>query len=166
MSDLEPSRDVPGLDKQRTEQIRHALLSEVTREPKRRRRQIAAAGVATGVLLGLGVGSAAAWVSYARPDDPNVAYCSPTATLDGSPWTEHGISAVSGTDGAPTALDALAACAAAWRGGAMSHRGAPFDPTATNRVPTLTPCVVGGVLVVFPAERAVCTSLGVPNAER
>ncbi len=56
-------------------------------------------------------GTAAAWVSMTRPDDPNEGYCATSITLDPDVWTTHGVVTAVDDQGNRDPLKGVEACA-------------------------------------------------------
>lgn len=153
----------PRLSQERVTQLKGAVLAQTNRTtPRKLTRPVAVAAVATISVLGLG-GTAAAWVVATRPDNDHQAYCATTVTTDRDVWSQNGVAAATGPDGIPSAFDAVDACAAGWRIGALSEPGAQPGADGQFPVPVLTACVVEGQAVVYPAGSEVCSELGVPQ---
>lgn len=155
----------PRLGQERQAQIRAMLIAETRTTASRNRRPLAVAAAATVGLVVVG-GTAAAWVAASRPDDPNSAYCSVSVTTDRDVWERHGItSAVNADTGQQSRLQAIEACAKAWRMGIAAQDGARANMAGEYSVPiTLTACIVENQLVVYPGPAKVCRQLGVPQA--
>lgn len=151
----------PVLTAERAEQIKSIVMAEVRTTPapataRQRRRVLAVIAAVVAVLL-VGAGTAAAYLRFASPDEPNLGYCSPTVSLDPAVWSQLAFGAVPDVDGNQSAFQAIDACTAMWRAGivtAPDHTGIPSE---------LTACVVDGSLVVFPDDATVCARLGVPQ---
>lgn len=156
----DPRRREPLLTAERAEQIRSIVLEEIARPPGRAGRRLALAAVGGIAAVALAAGTAAAWVSVARSDDPNGAYCSSSVTLDRDVWGARGVSAATSADGHPDRVSAVEACMIMWRmdqGGPPSSEGLkPPGHTAA--------CIVEGTLVIY-RDPAACRILGVPRAE-
>ncbi len=84
-----------------------------------RRRWVIAVAAATG-LVAVG-GSAAAWVTASRPDDPYSGYCSRSVTLDEEVWKQTGFTQATDAQGHRDVPDAISSCATAWRMGIMTN---------------------------------------------
>jgi hypothetical protein len=125
-----------------------------------RGRWVIAAAAATG-LVAVG-GSAAAWVTASRPDDPYSGYCSRSVTLDEDVWKQTGFTQATDAQGHREVPDAIGSCATAWRMGVMTDP-ATASSTANHPVPELTACVVDDVLVIYPGNADTCRRLGVPD---
>ena len=150
----------PELGPERAGQIRAVVMAEVTASPARsvRRRRLLTAAVAGAALLLAGAGSATALLHFAAPGEPNLGYCSPSATVERTVWQGFGFGSVQAPDGSLEPLPAVEACRAMWDAGIVTSPDLPEGPSA------LTPCVVDGDLVVMPADATVCIRLGVPAA--
>ena len=148
----------PRLTPERSAQLRAGLLTEITRTPARARHRFTGIAITAAATLTV-AGTAAAWVSMTRPDDPNEGYCATSITLDRDVWTTHGVVTAVDAQGNRDPLKGVEACAAAWRMGILT---APDVPQ--GQVPALTACVVEGNLVVYPGDPTTCQRLGVPQA--
>lgn len=152
----------PQLDPGRAAQIRSVVMAEIDDQaaPRRRRRILTVVAGAAAVLLA-GAGTAAAVLLYAQPDEANLGYCAPAASLDRALWDRYAFGAVQAPNGSWQTLDAVEACAAMRQAGVL---GAEFQDVGANAAVELTACIVEGELVVFPGERGTCRRLGVPEA--
>lgn len=126
----------------------------------RRRRWVIVVAAAAG--LAAGAGSAAAWVTASRPDDPYSGYCSRSVTLDEDVWKQTGFTQATDARGHRDVPDAISSCATAWRMGIMTDP-ATASSTANLPVPELTACVFDDVLVIYPGDADTCRRLGVPD---
>ena len=134
--------------------LREVILDEIGKGGGRRRPTSAVALAAVGVV---GVaGTAAAWVSRARPDDPYQGYCSASVSRDEATWRQHGFGVAENASGRRNVPDALSVCRELWRLGVVGAAAVP---------PELTACVVDGALVIYPGGADVCDRLQVPSAE-
>lgn len=151
----------PPLGEDRAEQIRAVVMGEIAAQagPSRRRprRTATVAAVVLGVLVA-GAGTATAVLRFAQPDDPNLGYCSPAASVDRSVWEPYAFGAVQAPDGSWEAFAGIESCAAMWQAGVVA------DPQQPDGPAQLAACVVEGALVVMPGDEGVCSRLGVPAA--
>ncbi len=149
----------PPLSDARAAQIKTVVMAEVRLAPTsvRHRRRILAVIAAVVAVLLVGAGTAAAYLRFASPDEPNLGYCSPTVSLDSAVWGQLAFGAVPDVDGNQSAFQAVDACTAMWRAGIVTA------PDQTGIPPELTACIVDGSLVVFPDDATVCARLGVPQ---
>ena len=149
------------LGEERAEQIRAVVMGEITAQTapsrRRRRRTATVAAVVLGVLVA-GAGTATAVLRFAQPDDPNLGYCSPAASVDRSVWEPYAFGAVQAPDGSWEALAGIESCAAMWQAGVVA------DPQQPDGPAQLFACVIEGALVVMPGDHGVCVRLGVPSA--
>lgn len=148
----------PRLTPERSAQLRAGLLTEITRTPARSCRRFTGIAITAAATLTV-AGTAAAWVSMTRPDDPNEGYCATSITLVRDVWTTHRVVTAFDDQGNRDPLKGVEACAQAWRMGILT---AP--DIVVGQVPPLTACVVEGNLVVYPGDPATCQRLGVPQA--
>ncbi len=151
----------PPLSDERAAQIKAVVMAEIladrsTSVSRHRRRVLAVSAGVVAVLLA-GAGTAAAYLRFATPDEPNLGYCSPTVSADPGVWEPYASGAVSDPQGNQDVFAAVDACAAMWRAGIVTAPGVVGIP------PELTACVVDGSLVVFAADAGVCGRLGLPQ---
>jgi len=153
----------PQLDPGRAAQIRSVVMAEIDDQaaPRPRRRRILTVVAGAAAVLLAGAGTATAVLLYAQPDQANLGYCAPAASLDRALWDRYAFGAVQAPDGTWQTLDAVEACAAMRQVGAL---GAEFQDSGANASHELTACVVDGDLVVFPGGSGTCRRLGVPEA--
>ena len=151
----------PVLTAERAEQIKSIVMAEVRTTPapataRQRRRVLAVIAAVVAVLL-VGAGTAAAYLRFATPDEPNLGYCSPTVSADPAVWQPYAFGAASDPDGNLVVSAAVDVCGAMWRAGIVTAPGVVGVP------PELNACVVDGSLVVFAADAGVCGRLGLPQ---
>jgi hypothetical protein len=153
----------PQLDARRAAQIRSVVMAEVHDQaaPRRRRRRILTVVAGAAAVLLAGAGTATAVLLYAQPDQANLGYCAPVASLDRAVWDRYAFGAVQAPDGTWQTLDAVEACAAMRQAGVL---GAEFQDGGANAPDELTACIVEGDLVVFPGGSGTCRRLGIPDA--
>jgi hypothetical protein len=125
------------------------------------------------VLLGAGVGTAAAFGAFATPSERGVAHCYATADLndDGNhtnfAWADRAGSSIENGDAARAAMEV---CSSGWSQGRF-HTTDPkvTDPDPAGHqfpVPKLTPCVLKtGAVGVMPGPENVCAQLGLAIAD-
>lgn len=119
------------------------------RQPRRTRRRVAV-GVAVALATSGGFAVAASrWSEEAsRPE------------RGGSCYSEF--TTLSSRFALPNSVDPINDCAALWRSGRLTSSD---GSVAAGTVPTLLPCVLNGVVAVFPnTDDRSCESLGLPNA--
>lgn len=152
------------LSDDRVAAIRRLIIDEAAASDQRgisrretRRRPLLVAAAGAGVLL-VG-GTAAAWVAATRPADPYSGYCSTSSTTDRDVWSQHGFGSAEDAQSGARARASIDTCAQMWRMGLVTDSSVP-----AGTVPTLTACVVGGALVVYPSDAQICGRLKVPAA--
>ncbi len=151
----------PPLSDERAAQIKAVVMAEVladgsTSRSRHRRRVLAVIAGVIAVLLA-GAGTAAAYLRFATPDEPNLGYCSPAVSADPAVWQPYAFGAASDPDGNLVVSAAVDVCGAMWRAGIVTAPGVVGVP------PELNACVVDGSLVVFAADAGVCGRLGLPQ---
>lgn len=152
----------PPLDPARADAIRDAVFRDIARTsaPRyRRRRRLMVVLAALLALILIGAGTATAILRFAAPDQPNLGYCSPTATTDRTVWEPYAFGAVMDTHGSFAPLAAVDTCRAMWSAGIV------VDPDGSGTIPAeFAACIVDGELVIMPGDKRTCIRLGLPDA--
>lgn len=132
---------------------------------RRGRQRLVVAGLAAGILIAAGGGTAAALGLFGEASDTTTGYCYATADLNDSSNNRTEFAAA-GTDEHPNdaAAGGIDVCAAYWRSGVFTGGG--VDPSrpptgGSEPVPPLVACVLpSGKAAVFPGDPTTCHSLG------
>ena len=152
----------PPLGPARADAIRDAVFGDIARRsaPRyRNRRRLMVVLAALIALILLGAGTATAILRFAAPDQPNLGYCSPTATTDHAVWEPYAFGAAMDTHGNFAPLAAVDTCRAMWNAGIVA------SPDGSHTVPSaFAACIVDGMLVIMPGDNKTCTRLGLPDA--
>lgn len=136
---------------------------------RRRRHRKLLVGLAAGlVFAGGGTAVAAELFGSAPVTDNRQARCYSEISTDRSEHFPGSTVAMPGrvnADGSVTpgyVRDAIAACATAWRAGALPD-AANADPSVVHPVPDLVGCVHDGTAWVFPGPPDTCQRVGLPT---
>lgn len=143
------------------------LLEDAVRRAPHCRRWTAPVTLASGAVIVLTTGAAAAYVALAPATDHSRVRCYSEASLGGGgsyKGTDAG-TPESSTAGKITAVAPLDLCSALWRAGVVlpGHTHAETPVSQPQPIPPLVACTLkDGVAAVFPGDVQTCAKLGLP----